>query len=155
MDLSNMKYATLINCRTEEEVQKAVLEWTSNKSEKEHLIRSAILEIHALVEDNLKFILFEFLVPSVSIVESKKIFKKRKDILSNMVTKLSFQQVFRLLKPGLDAFDNPNLKPIDDLNKVRNLAVHQDINKVIYKNRNPFKDFDCLAQIFFDGWAVC
>jgi hypothetical protein len=47
-----------------------------------------------------------------------------------------------------------DFESIEDINTVRNQVTHADISKVNYKNRNPFLNPDCLAQIYFDVWAI-
>ena len=67
---------------------------------------------------------------------------------------MSFSNVFCLLKPCFESFPHPDLKHIKELNNARNQTAHGDIEKVRYKGRNPFRDFDCLAQIFVDSFAA-
>ncbi len=149
-----MEFAKLINCQTAEEVRERVLEWSTDITKEDHLIRAAILEIHANIEYEIKIILYKILEKSLVIPPDKSIFEDSKNKLWNKIRRMSFSNVYQLLKPGFISFDYPDLLNIEEINKVRNLAVHGDIDKVIYKNRNPFKDHDCLAQIFFESWSA-
>ena len=149
-----MNYKKLIHCDSADDVRKSVLEWSSDLTEEEHLIRGAILEIHATIEEYLKYILYKITEKSLLIPEDKQIFEESKQQLWKRILRMSFSQVYNLLKPGLDTFNDPNLDVISELNNLRNLTVHRNIEKVLYKNRNPFKESDCLAQIFFEAWAV-
>ena len=149
-----MNFSKLINCSTPEEVRKAILKWTSKLSEKDHLIKAAILEIHANLEELLKDILYEILLDSLPYTADNKEYENNKKNLQKKTSKLSFSLVYNLLKPALDAFNSKDLNNINEINQVRNLCVHGNIEKVLYKNRNPFKNHDCLAQIFFESWAA-
>jgi hypothetical protein len=72
-----------------------------------------------------------------------------------MIIKLNFSAVHRLLKPAFDAFPAPDLANIEPINQVRGQVAHrQDMSEVQYKGRSPFADPDCLAQLFFEGWAI-
>lgn len=149
-----MDFTDLINCRTADEVREAILNWSSDKSKEEHLIRSAILENHALIEKFLKIILYESLVDILCNYGSKKTIEKCKKELNKAINGISFSQIYRILKSSFDAFDSPDLKNIPHINETRNLAVHGDIEKTLYKKRNLYHDHDALAQFFFEGWAI-
>lgn len=149
-----MEYVDLINCKTAKDVREAILDWTSEKSKEEHLIRSAILESHALIEQYLRKILFESLVDILCNYGDEQTIEKCKKELNNTINSLSFSQIYRLLKPSFEAFGSSDLENIPHINNTRNLAVHGDIDKTLYKNRNPYLDHDALAQLFFEGWAI-
>ncbi len=149
-----MKFAELINCNTSEEVRKSVLEWSTDITKKDHLVRAAIIEIHANIEYEIKYVLFKVLEKSLVIPPDKSLFEDCQNKLWNRIRKMSFNNIYQLLKPGFISFDYPDLLNIEEINKVRNLAIHGDIEKVLYKERNPFTDHDCLAQVFFEGWTA-
>ena len=62
--------------------------------------------------------------------------------------------MLRILKPIL-IYWYPDLENIEEINKLRNQVAHRgNIEDVFYKKRNPFKDADSFAQVFFDAWAI-
>lgn len=153
MTPTNYKATDLINCKTADEVQQAVRKWTSSKSEKEHLIRSSILDIHAGVELLLKQILYQHML-NILFQDGSSKDEKRKDSLEKEIDKMSFMTMYRILKPCFDAFPGPDLKNIGPINDVRNLAAHGNIDKVVYKGKSPFNDHETLALLFLDSWAA-
>ena len=61
-----------------------------------------------------------------------------------------YQMLWPILKNW--PYDITHIKPLSDL---RNQVAHQtNIEKITYKGRNPFRDADSFAQVFFDAWAV-
>ena len=130
----------LINCKTAEEVQHAVRKWSSSKSKKEHLVRSSILDMHAGVERLLKQVLFWHMRNILFQDGDKKEDKKRKEKLEKTINRMGFMDMYRTLKPCLDAFPAPDLQVIGEINIVRNLATHGDVKKVKYRGKNPFED---------------
>ena len=154
--MSSNKYLELLNCSTPNEVYQKAREYSSNRSENEHLTRSTILDIHANVETKLKQVLYQHMLGVLFQDENQRENKRRKKSLEKAITKLSFTDVYRLLKPCLDAFPAPDFDSIEHINRVRNFATHVgSMEKVTYKSRNPYKDPDSLAQLFLDSWAVC
>lgn len=148
-------YIKLINCATPEEVHHRVREWSSNLSDKHHLIRSTILEIHANLETRMKQILFHHMAALVrrTFDESKN--QQHLDQLATRIRKMHFSHVHKLLQPCFHAFESHKLEhDLPALNEARVDAAHGDPSTAKYKNRNPFEDADCLAQLFFDAWAV-
>ena len=81
--------------------------------------------------------------------------ERRKDDYAAMIDRLPYSTLERLLKPclaGLPASDiAKQLQPINDL---RGHIAHRGLKSADYRGRNPFTDHDCLAQVFFDCWAV-
>lgn len=150
-----MKYkpSELINCKTAAEVQQAVMKWTSNKSEREHLIRSSILDMHAGVEILLKQVLFQHML-NILFLDGSKEDENRKENLEKGIDKMSFTTMHRILKSCFDAFPGPDLKSIGPINDVRNLAAHGNVEKVTYQGKNPFYNHETLAQLFLDCWAA-
>lgn len=146
-----ISYVDLINCKTPKEVYSRVREWTTSLSDDNHLIRSSILEIHASVERELKRVLYQVMLPLVML--DGKDDEKRLSALENSIDRMSFSQVERLLAPCLSTFPSLVQFSLAEINKVRNLATHENIDTVVYKGRNPFKDHDAFAQFFFETWA--
>lgn len=146
------KYADRLGCRTASEVQSFLRSWCESLTDEEHLIRSIILQIHASVEFDMKRILYQQMLPLLVHMHGEDdAYEKSKNQLWSVIRRMSFMMVYRLLKPCLDAFRCDDLGSIPVINEVRNLAAHGDVDSVSYRGRNPFRDFDCLAQIFLDS----
>lgn len=144
----------MIGCRTPEEVYENVKSWSSNLQDKKHTIRSTIIEIHAEIERIMKEILYWHFFKILFQDDEEDKNKKRRESLWNMVHSLNFSNVYRILKPCLKAYPASDLDNIPNINEIRNKVVHSNINNALYKNRNPFTNFDCLAQIYVESWAV-
>jgi hypothetical protein len=152
--MSKINYTRLINCTTADEVQRAVREWSSDRSEQEHLIRSSILDMHANVEIALKQVLYQHMLTILFQDGNEVEDRKRREVLENTISDMHFSTVHRLLRPCLEAFPREELKFIGAVDSVRNQATHRSVDKVSYKGRNPFKDHDALAELFVDCWAI-
>src|SRR2546423_514823 len=92
------KYADLIGAETAEEVYRKVREWTSDLSEKEHLVRSIILEIHATVETQLKKTLHNVLSPLIVSWGNRDEYERHRKKLLNTINRMSFARVYELLR---------------------------------------------------------
>src|SRR6266513_3010281 len=99
------RYAELIGAETAEEVYRKVRQWTSNLSEKEHLIRSIILDIHASLEGRLKEILRKVISPLIVSWGDSDEYERHQKQLFTTISKMSFTRVYDLLRPAFDAFD--------------------------------------------------
>jgi hypothetical protein len=147
-------FRKLINCKTPEEVQRAVREWSSDRSEQGHLIRSSILDMHTNIEISLKQLLYQHMLTILFQDGNQIDDQKRREALENTIVDMNFNTVYRILKPCLEAFPREELKFIGDVNSVRNQATHRPIDKVTYKGKNPFTDDNSLAELFVDSWAI-
>jgi hypothetical protein len=147
------RYMNLLNMTNEEQVHNEIKKLASDLSDREHVVRSSILDMHAAVEIDLRRIyyhtFYKHLFLTDNEVENKKIIANFEKIIG----KLSFFDMWRVLRATMLGWYS-DFKSIDDINNVRNQATHSDISKVNYKGRNPFKCADCLAQIYFDVWAI-
>lgn len=153
--MASAEYMKLLNCGTADEVYANVRRWISDLTDLEHLVRSTVLDIHAEIERLLKGVLIELLQPLVFEGYSRAQYQRHVKKLEDTVAGLNFATVHRLLKPALDAFVAPDLANIGAINELRNRIAHEtDVKKIRYKGRSPFSDPDCLAQLFFEGWAV-
>lgn len=149
------RYMNLINCSTFEEVYAKVRSWSSDLSDHVHLVRSTILDIHLDIERVLKQILYHVLLGIIFHGEDEAEYELHCKKLEEMVSNLNFATVHRLLRPAFEAFAAPDLANIQPINQLRNSVAHaKDVENVLYKGRSPFTDPDCLAQLYFDGWAV-
>ncbi len=154
MKRKNNHFIDLINCQTPEEVRIKVREWSSSLSEQEHLIRSTILDIHANVELRLKQILYHQLLPLIFKTNKEQQNTRQTEKLEKTIRKMSFMSISNLLKPCLDSFPSSDFSNLEEINRIRNDVAHRDIEKARYKGRNPFRDHECLAQLFFESWAI-
>lgn len=150
------EYAAMINAATPEEVYQKVREWTSNLSEKEHLIRSIVLDIHATLEDRLKEILRRLLSPLIINWGDLGEYEQHKKTLLATINRMSFMRVYELLKPALDAFDRDSidLALLSEINTLRNEAAHPKDKDLIFRGRRLFADHDTLAHLFVSSWAM-
>ncbi|MHB8841245.1 MAG: hypothetical protein ACYC56_05565 [Candidatus Aquicultor sp.] len=143
-------FAEALGCGNMREVSEKAANWNFNLPEDQHLIRSAILSLHANIEDILKHILFHHMVRLISEDAYHPQDETHIQTLIDNIKRLSFSTVLNLLQPCLDAWDNEPLKCLKDINRVRNDAAHRDPDHTLYKGRNPFKDYDALAELLSD-----
>lgn len=148
------QYLDLVGFDTPEQAYRKIKEWTSNLTDDDHFVRSVIFDIHAGIEILFRQIFYHYFKPIVfetgKEAEDKKVFSD----LEIMVENLSFGQMYKILWPILKnwPYDITSIKALSDL---RNQVAHQNnIEKISYKGRNPFKDADSFAQVFFDAWAT-
>ena len=154
MDSTQDMYLQILGLdKTEDAISKIKI-LSSGLSDEQHIIRSCIFDIHATIEDLLRELFKKTFSSHLFFKDNDQehnesiVFEQEKAL-----NKLSFLEIWRCLKPTMIRW-SVDFKSIDDINTTRNLAAHNNIEKVIYKNRNPFKDKDCLAQMFFDMWAI-
>ena len=150
------RYIELINAKTPEEVYRNVRKWTSNLSEKEHLIRSIIFDIHAILEDRLKDVLRKLLSPLIVNWGDAPKFEEHQKKLSAAIKRMSFMRVYELLKPALDAFDRDSidLALLPEINTLRNDAAHPKDKKLVFRGRSLFADHDAVAELFVSSWTM-
>lgn len=85
----------------------------------------------------------------------KRINEKILADLEKRIERLGFMEIYRVLQPCLNSWPYPELTYIQQINEARNAAAHSSsVDRVKYKGRNPFKDADCFAQLYFDVWAI-
>jgi hypothetical protein len=152
------RYTAFMNCSTPEQVVQAARRWSSDVTDHEHLVRSTILEIDAGIEVLLKKILYEKLSELVWVdtlaTDGEERAVEQRESLSKYVERMSFGAVHSMLKPCLEAFDKDQLAPIGDIRRLRNEVTHGIPDRANYKGRNPFRDSECLAQLFVESWVV-
>ena len=127
---------------------------SSDLSDEEHIIRSCIFDIHATIERLLKELFKKTFSCHLFFMDDNE--EHNKSIVSEQekaLDKLSFMEVWRCLKPTMLRWSS-DFNSIEEINTTRNQVAHGKIKNVSYKERNPFKDKDCLAQMFFDMWAI-
>ena len=144
-----------MNFRTAEEAYARVKELSSELSDNQHLIRSCIFDLHAAVEFELRRIFYHTFRAQLFLTSDEEENKKVLDKFDKMIARLSFMDMYRILRPILNSWPYLEFASIHDLNETRNAAAHNNaVDKVNYKGRNPFSDADCFAQMYFDVWAI-
>lgn len=152
---SGKRYADLIGCKNAQEVLAKVQDMSSDLSQKDRIVRSVILEIHGNIERLLKSILYEHLVDLMFRTKGEEEEDEaRRQKLGKAVTRLNFSVLHGLLRPCFHPGVHQHLEDIGKINELRNHIAHPKANPPRYKERNPFCDFDCLAQLAFDGFAI-
>jgi hypothetical protein len=147
-------YLDLVGFKTPEEAYKKIKEWTSRLTDDEHFIRSVIFDIHAGIELLFRQIFYHHFESLLFLTGEIKNDEKVKKSFDSMISRLSFGQMYRILWPIIKDW-YPDFKNIQSINDLRNQAAHgKKVNNIKYKGRNPFKNADCFAQVFFDAWAV-
>ena len=147
-------YLDLVGFDTPEQAYRKIKEWSSDLSDDEHFIRSTIFDIHAGIEILFRKVFFNYFKPITFQTGKESEDNIVFNSLEKMVNSLSFGEMYKILWPILQhwPYDVASIKSLNDL---RNQVAHKvDIQNIDYKGRNPFKDADCFAQVFFDAWAT-
>jgi DNA-directed RNA polymerase subunit F len=149
------RYLELMNFSSPEEAYERVKELASGLSDNQHLIRSCIFDLHAAIELELRRILYHTFKAQLFLTSDEKKNSATIAEMDKMIRRLSFMDMYRILRPVLESWPYGDFQSIGPLNDARNTAAHGDaVDKVLYKGRNPFMDADCFAQMYFDVWAV-
>jgi hypothetical protein len=147
-------FAEALGCSNMREVSEKAANWNFNLPEDQHLIRSAILALHANIEGMLKHILFHHMVRLISEEAYQPQDETHIQALLDNIKRLPFSTVLNLLQPCLNADDLDTFRCLQDINRVRNDVAHRDPDHTSYKGRNPFKDYDALAELLSDTIEV-
>lgn len=150
----NNKFADILKCKNMREVCEKAASWNFNLPEDEHLIRSAILSLHANIEGILKHILFHHMIRLINEDKYEPEDEQYIQALLENIKRLSFSTVLQLLQPCLDSADSETFGCLRQINHVRNDITHREPDKASYKGRNPFKNHDALAQLLSDTMEV-
>lgn len=152
--ISNHNMQTL-GLSTPEEVLRRVREWSSDLSDRDHLIRSTILEIHAELEAELKAVLFQILKGTIFHDDDEEAYEQACEHLHKVIRRMNFSAVYRILAPSLKAYPSDDFDSIQQITEVRNQVAHlNNKDNVNYKNRNPFEDMDALTELFVDAFGA-
>jgi hypothetical protein len=152
-DSSGRRYMDLMNLGTPEEAYREVKALASDFSDDEHLIRSC--DLHAAVEIELRRIYYHVFKSLLFLTDDEEKNAETLAKFDKMIQRLGFMDMYRVLGPILNSWPYPDLESIAAINETRNSAAHGgDTAKVLYKGRNPFRDPDAFAQIYFDVWAI-
>ncbi len=148
------RYLELLNFRSAEEARAQVPHLASQLTKDEHSIRSCIFDLHAAVEIEIRRVFYHTFKAQLFLTGDEGNDKITIAKFEKTIGGLGFAQMFRILQPVLTSWPYPELQDIDKLNATRNAAAHGKVENIKYKGRNPFKDADCLAQMYFDVWAI-
>jgi hypothetical protein len=155
METKRNRYLELLNVSSAKEAYAAVKELASSLTDDEHLIRSCIFDLHAAVENELRRIFYHTFKAHLFLTNDEEKNKQTLADFDKMIGRLGFMEMYRVLKPILKWWPSQDLPSIKYINESRNQAAHRDsMESVLYRDRNPFKDADCFAQMFLDVWAI-
>jgi len=145
----------LLNLHSADEAYAEVKKLASALTEEQHHIRSCIFDLHAAVEAELRRIFYHTFKAQLFLTHDEKQNDDTLKKFDKTVARLGFMDMYRVLRPVLDSWPSDDLRSIQAINETRNMAAHGDnTDKVLYKERNPFLDADCFAQLYFDVWAI-
>lgn len=154
MDNNPKRYLDLLNFQTPERAYAEVRRMASSLTDDEHLRRSCIFDLHAAAEIELRRIFYHTFKPQLFLTDDEKQNEKTLAQFDKMIGSLSFMGMYRVLQPIFKSWPSPDLQSIQFINETRNVAAHRDApGGITYRGRNPFKDGDCFAQMYFDVWA--
>lgn len=149
------RYMDLLNLKTPEDAYRQVKELASSLSDDEHVIRSCIFDLHAVVELEMRRIYYRVFKALLFLTNDDAENKKTLARFERTVDRLSFMDMYRVLRPIFNSWPYPDLEAIESVNDTRNRVAHgSDVRAVLYKDRNPFFDPDAFAQMYFDVWAI-
>jgi hypothetical protein len=151
---SERRFAEALGCKNMQEVCEKAANWNFNLPQDHHMIRSVILALHANIEGMLKHILFHHMA---RLINEDRYYPEDEPYIQELIEsikRLSFSTVLNLLQPCLNADDREMFKDLQSINRVRNDVAHRNPDHTSYKNRNPFKDFDSLAELLTDTTNV-
>jgi len=139
------QYLNLVGFDTPKQAYQKIKEWTSDLTDDDHFVRSVIFGIHAGIEILFRQIFYHYFKPIVfetsKEVEDKIVFSD----LEKMIDDLSFAQMCKILWPILKNWPY-DISSIKELYNLRNQVAHQNnIEKINYKGRNPFREAESFA----------
>ena len=155
MTASDDRFLDVINFRAAREQFERITTLPPNCPESDELIRYFIFDLHAAIEIELRRILYHTFQPQLFITgDDPQDDRVRRD-LARMIGGLSFVEMHRMLRPILMSWPGNDFEAMEDIDDVRSqVAYAGDVNDVVYKNRNPFRQRECLAQLYFDVWGM-
>ena len=154
MDKNQKRYLDLLNFRSAEHAYAEVKRMASSLTDDEHLIRSYIFDLHAAAEIELRRIFYHTFKTQLFLTNDEEQNEKTLVQFDKMIGNLSFMGMYRILQPIFKSWPSPDLQSIQHINETRNMAAHKDAPEgITYRGRNPFKEADCFAQMYFDVWA--
>lgn len=155
MTEESRRYLDLLNFASAEEAYAEVKKLASDLPDHDHLIRSCIFDLHAAVENELRRVFYHTFKSQLFLTNDES---KNLEVwadFESMIRKLGFGEMHRMLRPILKHWPYPDLNQIGAINETRNQAAHGgDVEAIRYRGRNPFRDGDSFAQMYFDTWAI-
>lgn len=149
MSGNQIDHAGLIGASSAKEVYRLVGQWTGGLSERQHLVRSIILDLDAHLEQRLHEILDAQLSRLVWGTD-----EKHRQQLSKHIGRMSFHQVFGLLKPAFDAFDESVAVNLTEIHALRCRPAHGDMTALTYRGRDLVTDHQALAELYVQWWSL-
>ena len=142
-------HAEWIGAATPEDVYQRVAQWTGGLTDRQHLVRSIVLDLDAHLEHRLHQILFSQLSRMVLGTDDKH----RQD-LQKRVRGMSFHQASGLLNPAFDAFDKSISPDLQEIHKLRCGPAHGEMSSITYRKRDLVADHKALAELYVQWWSL-
>ena len=159
MNNKEFKASEILGIKDPSTILNYVRDWSSNLSEKEHIIKSVVQEIHQNCETRLDRIIYKLLTYCTPKGTTDTEIEKTEEDMWKEIGKMGFEQKYRLLKPILQNWKqvNPEVE-VANINGIRRACTHmKDKNKkdkIQYKGHKIFSDPEGIANLFFDSWAI-
>ena len=142
-------HAEWICAATPEDVYRRVAQWTGGLTDRQHLVRSVVLDLDAHLEHRLHQILFSQLSRMVLGTDDKY-----RQQLQKRVRGMSFHQASGLLKPAFDVFDESIASDLQEIHALRCGPAHGDMSSLTYRKHDLFSDHQALAELYVQGWSL-
>jgi hypothetical protein len=150
---SSNRYVELLNLKPES-AWETIIGLSSDLSGQHHQVRSAILDIHAWVESEIRHFLF-FYMRGMILYKDKSELEEKSKLLKKNIDRQMFGQIWRNIEHAVVGSPWPDLLNINEINLTRNQVAHgSEFAKIKYRGRNPFFEVDCFANLYFDAWAI-
>jgi hypothetical protein len=151
--IDNSRFLDLLNIDRKKAVE-VIADLASNLTGDDHTVRSIIIDLHFTIELEFRRLLYHILRGTILYIDESDRAAKA-DVLNKAVGKVPIGTILMLLEAIVKLSPWPDLQSAWDLNSTRNKLSHRpDTAEVTYKGRCPFTDRDCLAEIYFDVWAM-
>jgi hypothetical protein len=136
-------HAKWIGAATPEDVYRKVAEWTGGLTDRQHLVRSIVLDLGAQLEHRLQQILYAHLSRLVFGSDARALKE-----LNERVERMSYYQVSSLLIPAFNAFEERIARDIKEIHDLRNGPAHGDLTSMNYRGRDLVSDSRALAELY-------
>lgn len=143
-------HAKWIGAATAEDVYQLVAQWTGGLTDKQHIVRSIVLDLDAHLEHRLQQILYAQLSRLIIYAPSDK----ARQQLAKRIRSTSFSQAFGLLKPAFDAFEERIATDLTAIHDLRCGPAHGDMASVTYRGRDLISDHQALAELYVQCWSL-
>lgn len=146
---AKIDHAEWIGAATPEDVYLRVAQWTGGLTDRQHLVRSIVLDLDAHLEHRLHQILFSQLSRMVLGTDDKY-----RQQLHKRVRSMSFHQASGLLKPAFDVFDESIASDLQEIHALRCGPAHGDMSSLTYRKRDLVADHQALAGLYVQWWTL-